>query len=250
MKCSFPAGTCLKLQKCLEFWGDFQQVQWSVVFQCTVLKYNSCVQTQHKWPFAQLKKYPEFRHYIKYTCPSSMKQAMVLSGISSWCQHTWKHKQAICKVHFLEALSRCVWSSFPPHSATRSTTLLKLCVWAQFYFTRRCVMRKKLFKANRFVLVLFISDVKLASQSIFQMFVNFPVRVSKLCLFLMASLWCSDSKWPVLLHEWLSLNISALVMFRTPGELIPEKLTQVLQNQPFTTTQNKILGALAVAARW
>ena len=201
-------NTCLKLQKCLEHLGDFPQVHWSAVFQWNVLKYDSCAQTQHKWRFAQLKKCPEFRNYIKYTCASSIKQGMVLSGIRPWCQYTWQHKRAICKLHFW-MLSAGVSVALFHHILQQDlqfTTFLKSCVWAQFCFTSRCVMRKKLFRTNRYVLVLFISDVKLASRSIFQTFVHLRARVSYLCLFLTTSLWRSDSKWPMLLHERWSPN--------------------------------------------
>ena len=134
---------------------------------------------QHKWPFAHLKRCPEFCHYAKYTCPFLMKQPMVLSG--SWCQYTWQHKHAIFA--FLDAVSRCIWSSFPSHPAT-TFTFLKLCVRVQFCFTRRCVMQKKVFRTNWFVLVLFISNVKLlASQSIFQIFVH--LRASLTCVITM-----------------------------------------------------------------
>ena len=143
-KCSFPADTFLKLQKCLKHWGGFPQVHWSVVFQCNVLKYNSCVQTQHKWPFAQLKKCPELLHYIKYTCPSSMKQAMVFSGIRLWCQCTWQHKRVICMLHF-GMLSADVSGALFHHILQQD-----LCF-------ARCVMWKKFFRTNQFVLVLFIS---------------------------------------------------------------------------------------------
>ena len=61
-----------------------------MVFQCNVLKSDSCVQTQQKGPFAQLNKCPEFCNYMKYTYLSSMKQVMVLSGICS-CHYTWQH---------------------------------------------------------------------------------------------------------------------------------------------------------------
>ena len=130
---------------------------------------------------------------------------------------------------FLDAVRKCIWNCFRPHSAISSTTFLKLCVWAQFSFTRRCVMQKKLFATNRFILVLFISVyIWLASWSIFQPFVRFQARVSKLCLLLMASLWHLDSKWPVLPPVWLPPYIPALVMHGTPGKLIPENLKQVL----------------------
>ena len=131
MKCSFPASTCLKLEKCLEHWGDFLQVHWLAVLQCNVLKYDSYVQMQHKGPFAQLKKCPKFCHYIKYT---------------------WQHKQVICKLHFW-ILSAGVSGALFHHILPQDILHLKNCVWAQFCFTRRCVMWKKLFRTNGFVLV-------------------------------------------------------------------------------------------------
>ena len=70
-------------------------------------------------------------------------------------------------------------------------------------------MRKKLFRANQFVLVLFISGVNLASRSIFQTFVHLRTRV---------------------LYKTLFVFVLTLAMYSNPGELIPEKLTQILQN--------------------